>query len=601
MKKNPISRILSIALTILMLSSALVSCNFGSGEQTTEEVTTAVPEESTTLFEEPISIPLTENGTTKFTLLKPIGVSDDLLDVIIDFRDSFKSKTGINIELEYEDEDEAVNDDFEILIGKTTRPESAEKSNGLKSKDYFYGIVGNKLVITGGTADSIQKAINHFVRNVIDKAEDKKNITLSLENNYYSSGTYFINTFKIGDVDLANFKIVYADKDYYAAEVFARRLQENIRAKVGYTIPIISDSESATANEIVIGTTNRGGPKNKERSYSIKYEGGKLYMASDYSAGYETLLQYVVSNIFTQGKEINLKDDVNVEKDLTGVFKNGTENVFSKTGVRLLFNNIWSGNEASAPAKLRAQQLADVYRDYDADVIGLQEYSGAVKTELAKQLKELGYVEIPYTNSNNTSIVPRTPIYYNPNTLVLKDSGFWRYGDTSGDVSKAVGWAVFEEKASGKLFIAGSTHFWWKSEVPQDNENRKIDARELCELMISLSTKYDAPVIVGGDYNCRLESDPINIILKDKKFVEAEDIAKKTEFGGTHHAYPTFNVEFGYANTYFPASGTYKTAIDHIFMYNQEKLDVHLYDVVEDFFALASSDHCPMITDITLK
>jgi len=601
MKKTTQIKILSILLLLSMCISVLASCK-KTPDNVTEETTT-LPEESTSILDVSVSIPLIENGSTKFTLLKPIGVSDAVLDIIIDFRDLFKKKTGINIELEYEDQDEAVNDDFEILIGITQRPESKEKTDELRHKDYFYGIVGNKLVITGGSADAISDAINRFTRKVLDPAiaQDKQNVTLKLEDNYYEYAKYYFNSAKIGDTDLKEFSIVYADDDLYAAEVFAKKLQEKFKVKSGFTLPIVKDSEAESANEIVIGKTNRKTPAVSEHSFSITYENGKLYMSSDYSVGYDSLFQYVSANILTGEKDMLLNAEDNCSKDLTPLFTKGTENVLAKTGVRILFNNIWSGNEATAPAKLRAYQLADVYRDYNPDVIGLQEYSGVVKTEIEKCIIKMGYKEIPYTNSNNKSIVPRTPVFYNPETLNLKDSGFWRYGDTSGDVSKAVGWAVFEEKASGKLFIVGSTHFWWKSEVPQDNENRKIDARELCEQMKALSAKYDAPVIVGGDYNCRLGSDPINIILNDNSFVEAEDVATKTEFGGTHHAYPTFNTEYGYPEVYHPAGGTYKTAIDHIFIYNQSKLNVHLYDVIEDVFALGSSDHCPMITDITLK
>ena len=136
-----------------------------------------------------------------------------------------------------------------------------------------------------------------------------------------------------------------------------------------------------------------------------------------------------------------------------------------------------------------------------------------------------------------------------------------------------------------------------QQEVRQSVE--RVEANR--EAMKALSVKYDAPVIIGGDYNCNLSSDPLKIILQENKFVEAENLATKTEFGGTHHSYPTFNTEVGYADKYYPAGGTYKTAIDHIFIYNESKLNVHLYDVIEDYFALASSDHCPMITDITLK
>lgn len=597
MKRRTTLKIISIITLCMMLLTMAVSCK--KDPQGTDDTTTS--DDVTTIIETPISIPLIENGETKFTLLKPIGVSDDVLDVILDFRNTFKRKTGITLEIEHEDQNEAVNDDFEIIIGNSYRPESIEKNKGIKSKDYFYGIVKNKLIFAGGTADTLQTAIDNFFRNVIDPAvaTDKSNITLSIENNTSKQGSYFLNSMKIGNVDAYDFQIVYSSSDLYAAEVFAKKLSESIRSKSGYSIKVVSDKTAKAENEIVIGNTNRGSIKTTENCFAINYNNGILYMTSPYSEGYNSLLTYFNSNILIKDRDLTINESVNVEKDLSLAFSGGSENMLTQTGIRVIFNNVWSGNESSAPAILRAKQLADVYKDYDPDVIGLQEYSGAVKTELANRIKDMGYVEIPYTESNKSGIEPNTPVFYNPNTLKLVASGFWRFGDQSGDVSKSIGWAVFEEKASGKKFIIGSTHFYWTSDT-LGHTSRIINANELCELMSSLSTKYDAPVIIGGDYNCNVSSEPLTI-LKNNSFIEALEVAKKAEKGGTHHGYPNFDTQNGYATTYYPASGTYLTAIDHIYLFNEQKLDVHLYDVIEDYFALSSSDHCPLLTDFDLK
>lgn len=598
MKTKTTLKLISIVTLCFMLLTMAVSCKKDTSPPNDETTTS---DDVTTILETPITLPLIENGETKFTLLKPIGVSDDVLDVILYFKSTFQKKTGITLEMEFEDQNEAVNDDFEIIIGNSYRPESIEKNDGIKSKDYFFGIVKNKLIFAGGSADALLTAVDTFFRNVIDPAvsADKANITLSIENNTSKQGSYFLNSMKIGETDAYNYKIVYSADDIYAAEVFAKRLSESIRSKSGYSIKVVSDKTAKGENEIVIGNTNRGTPSAKENCFAINYDSGTLYMSSPYSEGYNSLLTYFVSNILIKNRDLIIDKSVNVEKDLSLVFSDGSENMLSKTGIRVIFNNVWSGNESTAPAKLRAKQLADVYKDYSPDVIGLQEYSGAVKTELASRLKKMGYVEISYSESNKKGIDPRTPVFYDPNTLNVVASGFWRYGDESGDVSKSIGWAVFEEKASGQKFIIGSTHFYWTSDA-LGQASRIINANELCELMSSLSAKYDAPVIIGGDYNCNINSDPL-AILKNNNFVEAHTIAAKAEKGGTHHSYPIFDTTNGFATSYYPASGTYATAIDHIYLFNEQKLNVHLYDVIEDYFALASSDHCPLLTDFSLK
>ena len=50
-------------------------------------------------------------------------------------------------------------DTFEILVGDTDRPESAEAVKGLKTRDFACAIYGNKIVLNGTSAAMVTRAV----------------------------------------------------------------------------------------------------------------------------------------------------------------------------------------------------------------------------------------------------------------------------------------------------------------------------------------------------------------------------------------------------------------------------------------------------------
>ncbi len=587
-------RLLSISIILIFILTLLAACTDGgqSADATTDPVTN--PTEDVTLW-------LTKDSTTQFSIVYAANASNRIASETLNFKNLFKEKTGVELPIVREKRDDVANDNYEIIIGSSLRPESKQIFDTLRYDDYFYGVVNNKFIIMGGSDNATARAVNAFTQNFFEKKveADPKNISFSSSENFSYKNQYNVANATVNGVSLDNFNIVYSANDIHAAEIFAKRLRDVILEATGYCLEVKADTTATSEHEILVGNTVRTTVAFDSTSLEMKYDSGKIFFGSGYSEGYNVLLQHVKTNLFKKtDSELDLAKGQEFSLKASDVFSGGSENILNKDGsIRVLFNNIWAIIEEYAPVNLRMKQLADVYRDYAPDVIGLQEYSTQLKSLLDPMLTELGYVEVPYTNKNVTLPVA-TPIYYNPKTLKLIDSGFWRYNDGSGDKSKSIGWGVFEEIATGKKFCAASTHLYWPS-TTEGNNARVLAARELVEQMSALSNKYDAPLIIGGDFNCDLGSEPIKIVSTGG-FAAAESIAKKTELGGTHHAYPRFNSD-GVCTTFYKANGTYKTAIDHIFVYGKDKLTANTYDVIEDYFALASSDHCPLLLDVTLK
>ena len=589
----------SLLFVLLLFIMALVSCT--DTKVPDIPITSPIESESTTLPKEEASLELLSNGVSSFKILWPLDSTAEQKELIFYFRDQFEKRTGVRLEMVYEKKnDDPKNDNFEILIGNTDRTESLEISRSLRKMDHLYCVSGNKLVFAGGCENSLKSAVQYFFRKFLDSAvsTDKSNVVFTSADDCIEKVNYRLEDFRINGTEAYKYKIVYSESDLIAARNFAFRLSTLISNLYGYDIDVVKDSAPISEHEIIIGNTNRSHPTFSAGECSMTCKDGKLYFYSPLSSAYTFFYSYVENDLFKNAKQLLLDSSSTLSAPMTALLSGGSENILNRSGdVRILFNNVWSGNTESAPAKHRALQLAELYSEYAPDIIGLQEFSGVIKTELSKHLTEMGYKEVPYTTKNQNYAV-RTPIYYDPKAVELVNSGYWAFNDTANDKSKSIGWGIFKDK-NGKLFCAASTHFYWTSDELGEFA-RQIVATELCEQMSALSAKYGGiPIIIGGDYNCKMGSAPLGI-MKSKGFTDIESTAQKTELNGTHHSYPTIN-SAGVCTGYAYASGTNENAIDHIFSYSDTNLTVNLYDVIEDLMALASSDHCPLLTDITLK
>jgi len=198
------------------------------------------------------------------------------------------------------------------------------------------------------------------------------------------------------------------------------------------------------------------------------------------------------------------------------------------------------------------------------------------------------------TSSANSEGVNYTPIWYDPDTVTLEacEHVFYSSVGTNPDgrlsSSKSFTWALFTEKATGKKFIAASTHLTYHGDAKLANFLRKKDANELTARLKEVSAQYGAPVIVGGDFNCRVASEPYNIIVAE--YENSKDSARvllNSQYA-TGHSYPS---------TIIPAIGA---AIDHLFV-TKDALDIKLYQTMLSYKSLISTDHVPVAIDFNIK
>ena len=246
--------------------------------------------------------------------------------------------------------------------------------------------------------------------------------------------------------------------------------------------------------------------------------------------------------------------------------------------------NIWN----TLPAHERMPMIRSLISDFDADICLFQECSpntvrkceNAIPALMADEYKEICEHLIP-TNY--------TPVFYKKDKFDLIDEGYLLYDGLNDYASKSVSWAVLKDKESGKMLAAASTHFWWMYRDDEDTKQRIANADQLRHVCDAIVSKYNVPVIVGGDFNNGQNSvqgsAPYEYMLKNG-FVDFRLVANNTTDKFTHRDCPG-----GIATESMPTVQN----LDYIFYYGKNNVSVAEFDVLTSKKALESSDHCPLV------
>ena len=178
---------LALLLSVLMLGTALVGC--GNAElpaDTQNEAVTSQTEESTAATEAPkAELNLVIDGKAQYAIIRDEDLSAGAaeIDQCLTIVNRIKKLTGATVSMGtdwWKKGAELDPEKYEILVGYTDHPETAEVISTLKYGDYAVCAVGNKIVIFGFDTASLGKAVSEF-NTALGKgvSEDGKSIILS--------------------------------------------------------------------------------------------------------------------------------------------------------------------------------------------------------------------------------------------------------------------------------------------------------------------------------------------------------------------------------------------------------------------------------------
>lgn len=402
-------------------------------------------------------------------------------------------------------------------------------------------------------------------------------------------------------IKISKFKIVTSPYPQITESNFANELQQYL-AENGHRIDIVSDIQPPAENEIFVGFSDRAKLHPSGHDFEVAVRGSKIYMVAGDMFGYDAMRTYVREALWPAGQPIEI--DTEAEPfSYKGSGNDLATNILLERGddVRVMFYNILGGK-----GPLRKEMQLELFRIYQPDVIGMQEYHPGNRYAGFKDKTEgLGYREVTIDDALLSEWhgykINMTPLFYRYDRLELLDFGYRLFGGKNDACSKGVTWGLFRVRTTGKKFFAASTHYWWESREPLDNETRINNSKEILDIIATLHAKpayANIPFLLGGDLNCHFESDPVRALL-DAGMKSAFDLAERKQDECAYHGYATLNETYN-CMTKWPAVPTnpYKTghALDHAFL--KGTLQVNKFCYITDRFAMMASDHSPLVLDI---
>ena len=112
----------------------------------------------------------------------------------------------------------------------------------------------------------------------------------------------------INDANLKDFKIIYSESDHDYSHRAAEYIKSEILARTGLNLPLVTDAEQASKNEIVVGNTNRSisqslNADTQGLEFAILAEDGSVALEGDYfviaAAAYYFIETYVPYDDFS--------------------------------------------------------------------------------------------------------------------------------------------------------------------------------------------------------------------------------------------------------------------------------------------------------------
>ena len=196
---------------------------------------------------------VTEFDLSKFEIVIPLNDTEGEMDAVITLKSSLKTNYGIDISIR--DSENNSPKIYEILVGRTEYAESLAVLNSLSKKDYAVKVVGNKIVIVGGTGEATAAAVEYFLANCIKKENDMCKVPVEFNYEY----KYDYNDEETPNKDESGLPAEKNVPDYVIAE--AEKVADKIlsvRNNNTFVMTCISDLHTSGNDQSAIGVYHAG-------------------------------------------------------------------------------------------------------------------------------------------------------------------------------------------------------------------------------------------------------------------------------------------------------------------------------------------------------
>ena len=258
-------------------------------------------------------LPLFIGGEPTFTIVMADNVASDVKEAVRALQNTLSRSKGIDITVATESK--STEAEVEILIGNiSSRGERyLIDEHTLGTEGYVMKLVDTKVIINGGSTESLLLALEKFSEDIIgaNGREDIVDVTMKAENSIEVIQTDFnITSLKIDGVDIRSFKIV-ADLSVKEEKNCAESLRELIYETTGVYLDVTSDASGANLIHI---------KKADDGKFTITASDGKLTFAYSHDNLLETLFTtFLIENIKFKRGEVSFSGEL-LKRDTTVVY-----------------------------------------------------------------------------------------------------------------------------------------------------------------------------------------------------------------------------------------------------------------------------------------
>ncbi len=222
-----------------------------------------------------------DNGESTYSIVRAQDFSGEAVAKAKDLFTALKSATGVkSLKNLSDDAVDADSERYEILLGHTNRPESAQaldhlrtKSTG-RSRDFIIATVGKKIVINAFTESGVMDAIDYFAANYCKATVEGGILYICTTEGQYSNIT-------VNGTSLGSFCIVRPRYNLsYITQLQIDELVKHVDSTYAYALDCRKDNEAEAECEIIVGEAERSGIQYLHNidEYVILISGKKVYI-----------------------------------------------------------------------------------------------------------------------------------------------------------------------------------------------------------------------------------------------------------------------------------------------------------------------------------
>lgn len=240
--------------------------------------------------------PIKLSGNNRYKIIYAKDLKESTAKKIHTKLKSLDSNATTNSYYKLSDDDSEPDGSPEILVGLTNRTESEVAQEYLSGYlDFMIAVLGDKIIIYANTEDRVIDAVKYF----ISRLESNSNGVFYVpETDLYTHtyDNYEFPNFTIAGTKISKFSIVIPSSATDKDSSIAKNIQAWIGENTGATLPIKKDSKAESANEILVGATNRTETSKYTKSYkdslyyAIETNGTKLVLVTGTSGVTDALL-----------------------------------------------------------------------------------------------------------------------------------------------------------------------------------------------------------------------------------------------------------------------------------------------------------------------